>query len=107
MAQTAQERRQAQKRNAKSVKSGSMGPKSKIGAKARQVASSAKSTASNVATSAKQHLSTDQFKNNSGSSTLVGGPAKGKHAGSYNHAKDVAAVSHTGDTSFGRHSKGM
>lgn len=98
MAQTATQRRAAQRRLAKDIKRGTL-KKSSIGARARSmIGSSSGHDAS--------HALGQQFGNNSGSTTLVGGPSRGKHAGSYNHAKDVDSVSRTGDTAMGRHARG-
>ena len=108
MAQSATQRRAAQRRLAKNVKSGNMGKtaigkaSAKAAAKLKQAAGFTGSSSGHTAT----HALGQQFGNNSGSTTLVGGPSRGKHAGSYNHAKDVSSVARTGDTAMGRHARG-
>lgn len=105
MAQNVLQRRRQQKALAKQVKNGSM-EKSSIGKASAKAAAKARANGSSSMETASHALSPSQFGNNSGSSTLVGGASKGRHAGSYDHAKDVSSVSKTGDTAMGRHARG-
>lgn len=105
MAQTATQRRAAQRRLAKDVKKGTM-QKSSIGKASAKAAQRARSMFGSSDGHSASHALGQQFGNNNGSTTLVGGASKGRHAGSYDHAKDVASVSRTGDTAMGRHARG-
>lgn len=105
MAQNALQRRRQQKALARQVKSGKM-EKSSIGKASARAAEKARAQHGASSMEHASHALGPQFGNNSGSSTLVGGASKGRHAGSYDHAKDVSAVARTGDTAMGRHARG-
>ena len=105
MAQDALQRRRQQKALARKVRSGTL-EKSSIGRASARAAEKARAMFGSSSGEHASHALGSQFGNSSGSTTLVGGPSKGRHAGSYNHAKDVSAVARTGDTAMGRHAKG-
>lgn len=105
MAQTATQRRAAQRKLAKAAKSGTMA-KSSIGRASAKAAAKLRASIGQPSGHTAEHALGQQFGNNSGSTTLVGGASKGRHAGSYDHARDVSSVARTGDTAMGRHAKG-